>query len=257
MPPEPHDPRDFPPFAVTVDIAIFTLINNELSVVLIERGAPPFRGALALPGGFVKPEEDLLEAAVRELEEETALAIDPADLVQVGAYGAPNRDPRQRVVSIAFAALVANLDKPAGGSDAASAAVYPVHQVLARNAHALERPNPEHLLAFDHGQILSDALRVVSQLIERTPLATHFCAPTFTLSELRQVYEAVWNEKLDAANFRKRILKADGFLVPTGDKRLPKGDRGRLAETYVCGNVKEISPPLRKPGTYFHEPRKR
>lgn len=257
MPPEPHDPRDFPPFAVTVDIAIFTLINNELGVVLIERGAPPFRGALALPGGFVKPEEDLLEAAVRELEEETALAIDPADLVQVGAYGAPNRDPRQRVVSIAFAALVANLDKPAGGSDAASAAVYPVHQVLARNAQALERPNPEHLLAFDHGQILSDALRVVSQLIERTPLATHFCAPTFTLSELRQVYEAVWNEKLDAANFRKRILKADGFLVPTGDKRLPKGDRGRLAETYVCGNVKEISPPLRKPGTYFHEPRKR
>ena len=257
MPPEPHDPRDFPPFAVTVDIAIFTLINNELGVVLIERGGPPFRGALALPGGFVKPEEDLLEAAVRELEEETALAIDPADLVQVGAYGAPNRDPRQRVVSIAFAALVANLDKPAGGSDAASAAVYPVHQVLARNAQALERPNPEHLLAFDHGQILSDALRVVSQLIERTPLATHFCAPTFTLSELRQVYEAVWNEKLDAANFRKRILKADGFLVPTGDKRLPKGDRGRLAETYVCGNVKEISPPLRKPGTYFHEPRKR
>lgn len=257
MPPEPHDPRDFPPFAVTVDIAIFTLINNELGVVLIERGAPPFRGALALPGGFVKPEEDLLEAAVRELEEETALAIDPADLVQVGAYGAPNRDPRQRVVSIAFAALVANLDKPAGGSDAASAAVYPVHQVLARNAQALERPNPEHLLAFDHGQILSDALRVVSQLIERTPLATHFCAPTFTLSELRQVYEAVWNEKLDAANFRKRILKADGFLVPTGDKRLPKGDRGRLAETYVCGNVTQISPPLRKPGTYFHEPRKR
>lgn len=257
MPPEPHDPRDFPPFAVTVDIAIFTLINNELGVVLIERGAPPFRGALALPGGFVKPEEDLLEAAVRELEEETALAIDPADLVQVGAYGAPNRDPRQRVVSIAFAALVANLDKPAGGSDAASAAVYPVHQVLARNAQALERPNPEHLLAFDHGQILTDALRVVSQLIEHTPLATHFCSPTFTLSELRQVYEAVWYEKLDAANFRKRILKADGFLVPTGDKRLPKGDRGRLAETYVCGNAKEISPPLRKPGTYFHEPRKR
>ena len=257
MPPEPHNPRDFPPFAVTVDIAIFTLVHNELGAVLIRRGAPPFLGALALPGGFVKPDEDLLQAAVRELQEETALSVDSADLVQVGAYGAPQRDPRQRVVSVAFAALVANLDTPAGGSDAATADVYPVHDVLARNAEALAKPNPEHLLAFDHGQILTDALRVVTQLIEHTPLATQFCSPTFTLSELRQVYEVVWNEKLDAANFRKRILKAEGFLVPTGDKRLPKGERGRLAETYVCGNVKEISPPLRKPGTYFHEPRKR
>lgn len=257
MTPEPHNPRDFPSFAVTVDIAIFTLVNNELGAVLIRRGAPPFLGALALPGGFVKPDEDLLRAAVRELQEETALAIDSADLVQVGAYGAPYRDPRQRVVSIAFAALVANLDKPAGGSDAASAEVHPVYDVLARNAEALGKPNPEHLLAFDHGQILTDALRVVSQLIEHTPLATHFCSPTFTLSELRQVYEVVWNEKLDAANFRKRVLKADDFLVPTGTKRLPKGDRGRLAETYTQGKATEISPPLRKPGTYFHEPRKR
>jgi 8-oxo-dGTP diphosphatase len=253
---EPHKPRDIPPFAVTVDIAIFTLVHDDLGAVLIRRGAPPFLGALALPGGFVKPDEDLLEAAVRELEEETALTIDPADLVQVGAYGAPGRDPRQRVVSVAFAALVANLDKPAGGSDAASAAVYPVHEVLARNARALEQPNREHLLAFDHAHILDDALKVVTQLIERTPLATHFCTPTFTLGELRQVYEAVWNEKLDAANFRKRVLKADDFLVPTGTKRLPKGDRGRLAETYTRGSATEISPPLRKPGTYFHEPRK-
>jgi len=252
-----NDEANRPKFTVTVDIAIFTVVDHQLNAVLIHRGVPPFLGALALPGGRVEPDEDLLAAAVRELQEETALVIDPADLIQVGAYGAPRRDPRERVVSIAFAALVANLDKPTGGSDAATAAVYPVYEVLARNARALEQPNREHLLAFDHGQILDDALKVVTQLIEHTPLATHFCSPTFTLSELRQVYEAVWNEKLDAANFRKRILKAEGFLVPTGNKRLPKGERGRLAETYVCGNVKEISPPLRKPGTYFHEPRKR
>ena len=248
---------NYPAFAVTVDIAIFTVVDRQLGAVLIRRGAPPFLGALALPGGFVKIDEDLLDAAVRELEEETALVIDPADLVQVGAFGKPGRDPRQRVVSVAYAALVADLAKPAGGSDAASAAVYPVHDVLARNALALERPNPEHLLAFDHGQILAAALETVSDLIGHTPLATNFCGPTFTLSELREVYEAVWNEKLDAANFRKRVLKAEGFLVPTGDKRLPKGDRGRLAETFTRGTATNISPPLRKPGTYFHEPRKR
>ncbi|MEI7991970.1 MAG: NUDIX domain-containing protein, partial [Actinomycetota bacterium] len=144
MTPEPHNPRDFPSFAVTVDIAIFTLVDHQLNAVLIRRGATPFLGALALPGGFVKPDEDLLAAAVRELQEETTLSVDPADLIQVGAYGAPRRDPRERVVSIAFAALVANLDKPTGGSDAATAAVYPVYEVLARNARALEQPNREH-----------------------------------------------------------------------------------------------------------------
>jgi 8-oxo-dGTP diphosphatase len=257
MPEQSTYETNHPPFAVTVDIAIFTVVDHQFGAVLIHRGAPPFLGALALPGGFVKIDEDLLDAAVRELEEETALVIDPADLIQVGAYGAPDRDPRQRVVSVAYAALVADLAKPTGGSDAASAAVYPVHDVLARNAAALEKPNPEHLLAFDHGLILAEALRVVSNLIEQTALATNFCGPTFTLSELRQVYEAVWNEKLDAANFRKRVLKAENFLVPTGDKRLPKGDRGRLAETFTRGAATNISPPLRKPGTYFHEPRKR
>lgn len=241
---QPAYTSEFPIFAVTVDIVVLTIQDGELHVVAIERGDDPkqFAGMLALPGGFVRIDEDLVDAAVRELHEEAALTVTPGQLLQVGAYGKPGRDPRQRVVSVAYAGLIADLPEPQGGSDARRALLHAAAPFLKGRTK----------LAFDHRSILSDAVDRVRRLIEETPAATRFCPPTFTLGELREVYEAVWGVDLDPANFRKRVLKTEGFVVPTGSKRLPKGDIGRLAETYRRGPAKELNPPLRQPHTYFH-----
>lgn len=145
--PPGFDPHAFPPFAVTADVVVFT---DDLSqVVLVERGNEPFQGAWALPGGFVDINEDLADAAVRELAEETGLKLSSGQLHQLGAYGTPGRDPRMRVVSVVFWALVVDLPKPRGGSDAAAAFVQPVEDLMAE---------PDRL-AFDHHRIIGDALR--------------------------------------------------------------------------------------------------
>lgn len=244
MAPEPRYSSPYPIIDVTVDIIVLTIKHGRLSAVVIKRGDDPkqFEGMLALPGGFVHFDEDLVDAAIREFREEVNLEVSATDLIQVGAYGHPNRDPRKRVVSIAFAALIADLPEPRGGSDAVDAEIRAVRPMLEGKVK----------LAFDHRQILTDAVARVRRLIEETPAATQFCPEAFTLGELRQVFEAVWDTELDAANFRKRVLKTEGFVIPTGDKRLPKGDLGRLAETYRRGNAKELNPPLRQPHTYFH-----
>lgn len=136
--PGPH------PFLVTVDVVAFSPGDR---VLLVRRAHPPYAGAWALPGGFVEPDEDLPDAAVRELAEETGLGLTVADLRQVGAYGAPGRDPRRgRVVTVAFDASVATQPDVVGGDDAAHAAWVPVERAFAEG------------LAFDHAKILGDAL---------------------------------------------------------------------------------------------------
>jgi len=143
---EGYDPDAHLPFAVTADVALFT---DDLSrVVLVERGNEPFKGALAIPGGFVEIDEDLADAARRELSEETGLDVAPEQLHQLGAYGTPGRDPRMRVVSVVFWAVVAGDLEPRGGSDAAAALLLPVHEVLTEPGR----------LAFDHHRILVDTL---------------------------------------------------------------------------------------------------
>jgi 8-oxo-dGTP diphosphatase len=143
-----YDPSAFPPFAVTVDIAVFTRVEGRLEVVLVERANDPFKGAWALPGGFVDPDEDLASAAARELREETGLDAGQANLTQFGAYGDPDRDPRMRVVTVAYWAYAPRGVSPKGGSDAAAAELVDVSHVLA---------DPTRL-AFDHHLILSDAV---------------------------------------------------------------------------------------------------
>ena len=139
-------------FAVTVDVAAFSRTGDELYIALVERGHEPFKGKLALPGGFVEIDEDLPQAAVRELAEETGLTVPPENLRQVAAYGQPGRDPRMRVVTVVFWALVDSLEGLSGGSDAADAVVLAVNHVL---------DHPE-LLAFDHPQIIGDAVSALS-----------------------------------------------------------------------------------------------
>ena len=147
-----YDPGAYPPFAVTADTAVFTIREDRLHVLLIERGADLFQGRWALPGGFVDIDEDLHDAAVRELAEETGIAAE--GLEQLGAYGAPDRDPRMRVVAVAFWTMVSDLEDPVGGDDAADAFLVPIEEALSDPAR----------LAFDHHQILTDAVERVQKI---------------------------------------------------------------------------------------------
>ena len=151
--------QEHPPFAVTVDIALLTIRGGELCALVVRRGEAPYRGRWALPGGFVLPDEDIEAAAFRELREETGLA-GGFHLEQLRTYGAPKRDPRMRTVSVAHLALAPDLTSPVAGTDAAAADWRPVEALLAT------RPG----LAFDHAQILGDALERARAKLEYTCL---------------------------------------------------------------------------------------
>jgi 8-oxo-dGTP diphosphatase len=231
-----YDPRAFPPTAVTVDIAILTVQQGQLCVLLVRRAGHPYRDRWALPGGFVREREDLDDAARRELAEETGVTTS-AHLEQLRCYGAPDRDPRMRVVSVAYLALVPDQPRPAAGSDAADARFWPVADVLA---------DGEPGLAFDHGRILADAVDRARAKLEYTSLATTFLPEPFTIADLRRVYEAVWGVELHAANFRRKVLSTPDLVVGTGDER-PTG-RG-WAELYRRGATTQLHPPILRPNS--------
>jgi len=219
-------------FAVTVDLVVLTIREEQLCVLAVRRGAPPYRGRWALPGGFVRQEEGLVEAATRELAEETGLRELPVHLEQLATYGAPKRDPRKRVVSVAYLAFAAQLPEPAAGTDAADARWHPVEQLLSRSSG----------LAFDHDRILADGLERARAKLEYSPLATAFCADDFTVAELRRVYEVVWGTSLDPRNFHRKVTGAPGFLVPTGRRTTRNG--GRPAQLYRRGAATLLNPPI-------------
>jgi 8-oxo-dGTP diphosphatase len=218
--------------AVTVDLAIFTVHGGELQVLLIRRGNAPFRGMLALPGGHVGQRESLDAAALRELSEETGIDGRKLHLEQLRAYGDPNRDPRGRVVTVAYLALGPDLPVPRAGTDAAEAHWLPVTDVLAREGE----------LAFDHAMIVSDAVERARSQLEYTTVAAAFCPEPFTITDLRRVYEVVWAVGLDPSNFRRKVTRAEGFVVPTGQSRTP--EIGRPAPLYRRGTSRLLFPPL-------------
>ncbi|MHB1244700.1 MAG: NUDIX hydrolase, partial [Gaiellaceae bacterium] len=208
--PEGYDPTQFPAFAVTVDVVILTMSEGLLHVLLVCRGEAPYEGRWAIPGGFKRPSETLDEAAKRELHEETG--VDAASLLtQFGAYGDPERDPRMNVVTVAYLAVLREVGSVVAGTDAAAAALIPVSDVL----------NGKIDLAFDHARIVRDAIERVRVELEVSGVATAFVGATFTLAELRAVYEAVWGVQLDAANFRRSIVAEDGWVIPTGRRARP------------------------------------
>ncbi len=233
--PAGYDPSRFPAFAVTVDVVILTMADGVLQALLVCRGEDPFEGMWAIPGGFKRPSETLDEAAMRELREETG--VDGASLLtQFGAYGDPERDPRMNVVTIAYLAVLRDVRDVAGGSDAAAAALIPVADVLRGKVE----------LAFDHQRIIRDAVERVRMELEVTGIATAFVGPTFTLAELRAVYEAVWDVQLDAANFRRSVVADDGWVVPTGSRARPGSGGGRPAELYRPGAAWRHGSPIHR-----------
>lgn len=220
---KPYDPSPFPTFAVTVDVALFVVRDAQLHILLVRRNAYPFEGMWALPGGFKRPDETLDEAAARELAEETGLRTD--QLRQVHAYGDPGRDPRPgiHVVTVCYFAAIAEPGEIRGGTDAAEARFWPVSEL-----------ESGHLdLAFDHSEIVRDVLKLVRARIEESPLATDFLPLTFSISELRAVYDAVLNRSHEPSNFHRRFLAEHGrWLTETGERRVPRTGRGRPAALY-------------------------
>jgi 8-oxo-dGTP diphosphatase len=218
--------------AVTVDLVVLTVRDGDLAVLLIRRGEPPYRGRLALPGGFVRPDETLAQAAARELAEETALSLGVVHLEQLGSYGDPGRDPRMRVVTVAYLTLAPGLPEPVAGTDAAAASWQAVDEARGRPPR----------LAFDHVTILADAVERARSKLEYTPLAAAFCPPEFTIAQLRRVYEIVWGTTLDPRNFHRKATTTAGFVVPTGTSTA--GERGRPARLYRKGQGAVLYPPL-------------
>ncbi|MBB6545853.1 8-oxo-dGTP diphosphatase [Nonomuraea rubra] len=223
--------------AVAVDLVIFTVRNGRLQVLLIERGNLPYRGEAALPGGFVRDGEALGAAARRELREETGVGGGSLHLEQLHAYGEPGRDPRGRIISIAYLAFGPDLPVPQAGTDASAAHWIPVSSVL----------DGQITLAFDHEEILRDGLERVRSQIEHTTIAAAFCKEPFTIADLRQIYEAVWGVPLDPSNFRRKVMKTEGFVVPIGERRSP--DIGRPAALFRRGLAKTLTPPLTRLGS--------
>lgn len=233
---EAYDPSRFPPFAVTVDVVILTMSKRVLQVVLVRRGQEPFEGMWAIPGGFKLPAETLDEAAKRELAEETG--VDAASLLtQLGAYGDPGRDPRMSVVTVAYLAVLREVGTLVAGTDAADAAALPVSEVLSGGLD----------LAFDHPRILRDALERVRVELEVSGVATAFVGATFTLSELRAVYESVWDVRLDGANFRRSIFSEGSWVIPTGRRARPGSAGGKPAELFRPGSAWKRGGPIRRP----------
>jgi 8-oxo-dGTP diphosphatase len=235
--PEGYDPSEFPAFAVTVDVVILTMAEGRLQVLLVQRGIAPYEGMWAVPGGFKRPNETLDEAAIRELGEETG--VDGAALLnQFGAYGDPGRDPRMNVVTVAYLAVLRDLGEVVAGTDAAHAALVPVSDALDGKIE----------LAFDHARIVGDAVERVRVDLEVRGIATAFVGSTFTLAELRAVYEAVWGVHLDGANFRRSILAEEGWVIPTGRRARPGATGGKPAELYRAGQMwKQGGGPIRFP----------
>ena len=205
---------DYPHPAVTTDIVIFTIRDRRLKLLLIRRAGEPYRGKWALPGGFVEIDEDLDEAARRELEEETG--VTGVYLEQLYTFGRPGRDPRERVITVAYYALIPSEKlRLRAASDAEAVGWFAMDEL------------PE--LAFDHDEIVDMAHKRLAAKLDYSTIALAFMPEQFTLSELQEVYETILQQKMDKRNFRKWVLGLEQ-IVETDEER--RGGVHRPARLY-------------------------
>jgi 8-oxo-dGTP diphosphatase len=196
-------------FMVTVDVIVFTIVNDDLKVLLVKKKYDPFKGLWAIPGGFVKEEETLEDAAKRELMEETN--VKDIYLEQLYTFGDPYRDPRGRVITVSYFALINSEEiNVKGSSDASDAQWHSVYRL------------PK--LAFDHKQILDYALKRLRYKLEYSTVCFQLLPKKFTLTELQNAYEVIFNKRLDKRNFRKKILSL-GLLTATDEMKMSGAHR--------------------------------
>jgi 8-oxo-dGTP diphosphatase len=201
--------------AVTVDVLLFTILDDQLKLLLVSRGAEPFRGMWAIPGGFVRMDESLEDAARRELSEETG--IEDVYIEQLYSFGAPNRDPRTRVITVAYMALIdGSRVRLQADTDADDVAWFSVKKLP--------------VLAFDHAQIVETAVIRLRNKLNYSSIAYSVLPPEFRLSELQRVYEIILDKPLDKRNFRKKMLSLKDpqdrqLIKPTGDKEISGAHR--------------------------------
>lgn len=213
---------DYPHPAVTTDVVIFTLLDKQLQVLLIKRRNSPYQGTWALPGGFVEPEEDLEQGAWRELKEETG--VSGVYLEQLYTFGRPDRDPRERVITVAYYALIP--------SERLS-----LHAASDADAVAWFAMGELPTLAFDHGDIITMAHQRLVAKLDYSTIAFQFMPTTFTLSELQEVYETILRAGLDKRNFRKWVLTME-CIEETGNER--RNGAHRPAKLYRVKNPGKV-----------------
>ncbi|MFI0480462.1 NrtR DNA-binding winged helix domain-containing protein [Actinomadura sp. 9N215] len=219
-----------PRLAVSVDLVVLTVREQRLCALRWRRDRDPYLGAWSLPGGFIQLDEDLPAAASRLMAERAGLADVRIHLEQLATYGYPDRDPRQRVVSVAYLGLAPDLPASSRAQVLWTAVDELVHQDRA---------------AFDHRRILCDGMERARAKLEYTSLAAAFCPPEFTVAELRRVYEIVWGKSLDPRNFHRKVTGADRFLIPT--EQTTTRDGGRPARLYRRGDAEQLRPPMLRP----------
>ena len=228
-------------FYVYVDTVVFTINTDRLidprdrlEVLVMKRPERPDDAKWALPGGLVDSGEALEETAIRKVLHETGLTIRPKDIHQVGAFGDPSRDPRWRAISVAYLALVPHPGDLRAAQNSDDAAFIPYRHLVSRK-----------MLEFDHADIVSRARDSAKRMLEDTNVALSFCRSRFTISELRNVYEAFLQHEVDPANFRRKVEAADGFVVGTDDYAGFGSQPGRPAQMYKAGVRQTLSSPIR------------
>jgi 8-oxo-dGTP diphosphatase len=232
-----------PRIRVSVDLVILTVRSGQLAALVWHRDAEPYPGCWALAGGFIRMDEDLPAAAARVLAERAGLPGAPVHLEQLQTYGYPDRDPRQRAVSVAYLGLAPDLPAPEQP------------RMSWQSVAVLGE------MAFDHARILTDGVERARAKLEYTPLAAAFCRDEFTVADLRRVYEIVWGTPLDPRNFHRKVTGAERFLVEASatsasggagrqerqDRQGPGRPRGRPAQLYRRGTAELLHPPMLRP----------
>ena len=221
--------------AVAVDVALLTIQDGRLRLLLVEPDTPALAGRWALPGRRVRDEESLDDTAHRALDELAGITAPDAHLEQLRTYGDPDRDATDRVVSVAYLALTPMTDAP---TDHDRARFWDTDDIGTSAGPSL---------AYDHDRIVPDAIERARSKLEYTALATAFVEEPFTLGELRAVYEAVWGVRLDAGNFRRKVVSTRDFVVEAGGLARPGPGGGRPARRYRRGSAQRLHPAMLRP----------